>query len=142
MFKNVNERREIIVSRVATVAIGALAIGLGLIFRGQNVAYTVGLAFAVAASANFPVLVLAIYWRGLTTAGALAGGLTGLVSAVALTVIGPAIWVKVLGHPTPIFPYDPPAIVTVPLAFLVATIVSLLTREPARLPLVQRATRA
>ncbi len=128
VFKNVDERREVLVSRIATVAIGCLAVALGLIFRTQNVAYTVGLAFAVAASANFPVLVLCIYWRGLTTAGALAGGLTGLVAATTLTVIGPAIWVKVLGYAAPIFPYDPPAIVTVPLAFAVAVGVSLATR--------------
>ena len=131
VFKNVDDRREVMVSRIATVAIGLLAIALGLIFRSQNVAYTVGLAFAVAASANFPVLLLAIYWRGLTTAGALAGGLTGLISATVLTIIGPAIWVKVLGHAAPIFPYDPPAIVTVPLAFVVTFAVSLLTRERA-----------
>ena len=129
VFKNVDERKEVIVSRVATVALGLVAIALGLIFKEQNVAYTVGLAFAVAASANFPVLLLAIYWRGLTTAGALAGGLTGLVSAVGLTVIGPAIWVKVLGHAAPIFPYDPPAIVTIPLAFLVTFVVSMATKE-------------
>ena len=131
VFRNVDERREMIVSRAATVAIGLLAVALGLVFRGQNVAYTTGLAFAVAASANFPVLLLAIYWRGLTTAGALAGGITGLVSAVALTFVGPAIWVKVLGHATPLFPFDPPAIVTIPLAFAVAVAVSLATRQPA-----------
>jgi cation/acetate symporter len=126
-----DERREMMVSRIATVALGLLAILLGLAFRTQNVAYMVGLAFAVAASANFPVLLLALYWRGLTTAGALAGGVTGLVSAVLLTVIGPGIWVKVLGHAAPIFPYDPPAIVTVPLAFAVTFGVSMLQRRAA-----------
>jgi cation/acetate symporter len=104
---------------------------LGLAFRTQNVAYMVGLAFAVAASANFPVLLLAIYWRGLTTAGAVAGGVTGLVSAVGLTIVGPGIWVKVLGHAAPIFPYDPAAIVTVPLAFAVTFAVSSLTQRRA-----------
>ena len=131
VFRNVDERREMIVSRAATVAIGLLAVLVGLVFRGQNVAYTTGLAFAVAASANFPVLLLAIYWRGLTTAGALAGGVTGLVSAVALTFVGPAIWVKVLGHATPLFPFDPPAIVTIPLAFAAAVAVSVATRQTA-----------
>ncbi len=129
VFKNVDERKEVIVSRVATIAIGLLAVALGLIFKDQNVAYTVGLAFAVAASANFPVLLLAIYWRGLTTAGALAGGLSGLVSAVGLTILGPAVWVKVLGHAAPVFPYDPPAIVTIPLAFIVTIAVSMATTE-------------
>jgi len=93
----------------------------------------VGLAFAIAASANFPLLVLAMGWRRLTTAGALAGGIAGLISALGLTVIGPAIWVKTLGYPAPIFPYDPPAILTVPLAFAVAVAVSL-TTQPARSP--------
>ena len=96
-----------------------------------------------AASANFPVLVLAIYWRGLTTAGALIGGLTGLVSAVTLTFVGPAIWVKVLGHAAPLFPYDPPAIVTIPLAFLVTIGVSLATRQTeARSTLQERTSQA
>ena len=122
-----DERTELRISRLATLGIGAVAILLGLVFRTQNVAYMVSLAFAISASANFPLLVLAMGWRRLTTAGAIAGGVTGLVSALGLTVIGPAIWVKVLGHAAPIFPYDPPAIVTVPLAFAVAWSVSMLT---------------
>ena len=126
-----DEKSEMRISRIATVLIGVAAIALGLGFRTQNVAYMVGLAFAVAASANFPLLVLAMNWRGLTTSGALAGGITGLVSAVGLTIIGPAIWVKTLGHTAPIFPYDPPAIITVPLAFVVAWGVSLLTVRTA-----------
>jgi cation/acetate symporter len=105
---------------------------LGLAFRTQNVAYMVGLAFAIAASANFPVLLLTMFWTGLTTRGAIAGGVTGLVSAVFLTIIGPGIWVKVLGYAAPIFPYDPPAIVTVPLAFVVCWAVSVLDRSPRR----------
>jgi len=108
VFRVTDERRELVVSRVATVALGVLAILLGLAFRTQNVAYMVGLAFAIAASASFPVLLLAMFWPGLTTRGAIAGGVTGLALAVLLTVIGPAIWVKVLGHAAPIFPYDPP----------------------------------
>jgi cation/acetate symporter len=126
-----DERRELRVSRFATMGIGLAAILLGLAFRTQNVAYMVGLAFAIAASANFPVLLLAMGWRRLTTAGALAGGITGLVSALGLTIIGPAIWVKTLGHAAPIFPYDPPALLTVPLAFVVAWAVSVMTqRDP------------
>jgi cation/acetate symporter len=119
-----DEKRELRVSRIATIAIGGIAILLGLAFRTQNVAYMVGLAFAIAASANFPVLFLAMNWRGLTTAGALAGGTTGLVSAVGLTVIGPSIWVKIFGFAAPLFPYDPPALLTMPLAFIVAWAVS------------------
>jgi cation/acetate symporter len=131
-----DERRELRMSRFATAGIGIAAILLGLAFRSQNVAYMVGLAFAIAASANFPILVLAMGWRRLTTAGALAGGITGLVSALGLTIIGPAIWVKTLGYAAPMFPYDPPALLTVPLAFVVAWAVSLMTqRNPAAQPL-------
>jgi cation/acetate symporter len=140
-FGSTNEKREMAVSRAATVALGLLAIVLGLVFRTQNVAYMVGLAFAIAASANFPVLLLAIYWRGLTTAGAIAGGVTGLASAVLLTVIGPGIWVKVLGYAAPIFPYDPPAIVTIPLAFAVTIGVSLLSRAEIGGPIPATAKR-
>jgi cation/acetate symporter len=125
-----SEAKEVRVSRIATVALGIVAVILGIIFRTQNVAYMVGLAFAIAASANFPVLLLTIYWPGLTTRGALAGGVTGLVSAVVLTILGPSIWVTVLGHPTPAFPIDPPALLTVPLAFLACWAVSILDRSP------------
>ncbi len=125
-FRVADQKKELRVSRIATVAVGLAAIVLGLVFQTQNVAYMAGLAFAIAASANFPVLFLAMNWRGLTTAGALAGGAVGLVSALGLTIIGPAIWVKTLGHAAPIFPYDPPAILTMPLAFAIAWLVSVL----------------
>ena len=112
------EGREVWVSRVATVALGVLAIVLGLAFEKQNVAYMVGLAFAVAASANFPVLLLNMYWKRFNTGGAVLGGWLGLVSAVALTVLSPGIWVKVLGNHAAIFPYDSPALFSMPLGFL------------------------
>ena len=112
------EGREVLVSRVATVVLGVLAIGLGLAFEKQNVAYMVGLAFAVAASANFPVLLLNMYWRRFNTTGAVLGGWLGLVSAVALTVLSPGIWVKVLGNHAAVFPYDNPALFSMPLGFV------------------------
>ena len=114
----VTEGREVRVSKIATVVLGIVAILLGIVFEKQNVAFMVGLAFAVAASCNFPVLLLSMYWRGLTTRGALIGGWLGLVTAVTLTVLSPAIWVKVFGNAAPIFPYDSPAIFSLPLAFL------------------------
>ena len=131
-----DERKELRVSRYATLGIGVLAILLGLGFRNQNVAYMVSLAFAIAASANFPVLLLSMTWRGLTTAGALAGGIVGLLSALGLTILGPAIWVKTLGYAAPIFPYDPPAILTVPLAFATAWGVSVWQTRSSRYALV------
>jgi len=112
-----NDRDEIRVSKFATIGLGILAIVLGIVFEKQNVAFMVGLAFAIAASANFPILLLSIVWRGLTTRGAVIGGGLGLVSAVTLTVLGPAVWVKVLGNAVPIFPYDAPALFSMSLAF-------------------------
>jgi cation/acetate symporter len=122
------EGTEMQVSRVATVALGVLAIVLGLAFEKQNVAYMVGLAFAVAASANFPVLLLNMYWKRLDTNGAVLGGALGLVSAVALTVLSPGIWVKVLGFHAAIFPYDSPALFSMPLGFLGCYVGSLIGR--------------
>ncbi|MBN3762155.1 cation/acetate symporter ActP [Burkholderia sp. Ac-20365] len=105
------------VSRIASIAIACVAILLGIVFKDQNVAFLVALTFSVAASVNFPILTLAIYWKGLTTRGALMGGIAGLVSAVGLVVLSPAVWVKVLGHATPVFPYDYPAIISMTIAF-------------------------
>ena len=120
------EGREVWVSRVATVGLGVLAIVLGLAFEKQNVAYMVGLAFAVAASANFPVILLNMYWKRFNTGGAVLGGWLGLISAVALTVLSPGIWVKVLGNHAAIFPYDSPALFSMPLGFLGCWVGSLL----------------
>ena len=99
----------------------SIAIVLGIVFEKVNVAFMVGLAFAIAASANFPVLLLSMLWKGLTTRGAFIGGFVGLISAVVLTIFSPAIWEAVLGYPkgSAWFPYTSPAIFTMPLAFLV-----------------------
>jgi cation/acetate symporter len=125
-----NEREELVVSRVATIVLGIVAIVLGIAFEKQNIAYMVGLAFAVAASANFPPLILSMYWRGLTTRGAVTGGVVGLVSAVVLTVLSPGIWVTVIGYKTAIFPYGSPALFSMPLAFFVTWLVSVLDHSP------------
>ena len=124
-----DERKEVWVSKGATLVLGVIAILLGIAFRTQNIAYLVGLVVGIAAASNFPVLVLAIYWRGLTTWGAVLGGSTGLVASIVLTALGPAVWVKTLGNATPIFPLDPPTLVAMPLAFAVAIGVSLLDRS-------------
>jgi cation/acetate symporter len=122
------ERQEVVVFRLATVAISMTAVLLAILFQHENVAFLAALVFAIAASTNFPVLVLALYWRRTTAAGALAGGFAGLAASVVLIVLGPSVWVKVLGNPAPIFPSDYPTLVTVPLAFLVAIGISLATR--------------
>ena len=125
----VDEKRELRASRIAALVIGLAAVLLGLLFKTQNVAYMVSLAFAVASSSTFPVLLLALYWRGLTTSGAVVGGTVGLVSTVALTVLGPAVWVAVLGHAAPVVGLDPPTLVTLPLALVTCWLVSTMDRS-------------
>ena len=132
-----SEKHEVNISKAAAVVIGLVAIYLGYVFENQNVAFMVGLAFAVAASCNFPVLVMSILWRGTTTLGAIVGGWLGLVSSVAMVVLSKAFWVTSLHHKAAIFPYDNPAIFSMPIAFAGIIIVSLLdkgaraTREKA-----------
>ncbi len=127
VFEEVDQLR---VARVATVGLALLAIGLGIAFEGQNVAFMVGLAFAIAASANFPALLLSMTWRGFTTAGAVASMVTGMVSAVVLIALSPTVWVELLHHAEPVVPLKNPGIITVPLAFAVGIVVSLLRPEP------------
>ena len=118
------EGREVRLSKLAAVVIGIVAIYLGYVFQKQNVAFMVGLAFAVAASCNFPVLLMSIMWRGTTTTGAFVGGLVGLVCAVGMVVLSKAVWVTTFGNPAAIFPYDNPALFSMPLAFVVIWLVS------------------
>ena len=123
------ESAEVRVAKAATLAIGVCAILLGIAFENQNIAYMVGLAYSVSASSNFPVLILALFWGGLTTRGAVAGGAVGLVGALALTILGPPVWVKVLGHAAPVVGLDPPTLVTLPLALATCAVVSVLDRS-------------
>ncbi|WP_374502961.1 cation acetate symporter [Zoogloea sp.] len=118
------ETEELRVSRFASVGLGLVAIVLGIAFEKMNVAFMVALAFGIAASANFPVLILSMYWKGLTTRGAVAGGYAGLVAAVLLVVFSKSVWVTVLGNAQALFPYDQPALFSMPLAFLITFIVS------------------
>ena len=118
------EAAEIRVSRLATIALGFVAILLGIAFEKQNVAFMVGLAFGVAAAANFPVLILSMFWKGLTTRGALWGGYGGLFSAVAFVVLSKSVWVDVLGNASPVIPYSQPALFAMPIAFLLAFVFS------------------
>ncbi len=115
---------EMRVTKIATICIGICAIALGIVFEKQNVAFTVGLAFAIAASVNFPILLLCIYWKNLTTKGAFWGGLIGLIVVLTLVILSPSIWVKSFGFESAIFPYDHPAIFTMPLTFILIFIIS------------------
>jgi len=125
-----SEQEQLRVARGSTVLLGIIAIVLGIAFKGQNVAYMVGLAFAIAASANFPALVLSIFWSRLTTRGAQASMLVGTVSTVALIALSPTIQMDILGNSTAWFPLRNPGLVTIPLSFIVAVGVSLLQPVP------------
>ncbi|KVL46584.1 cation acetate symporter [Burkholderia cepacia] len=127
---NATEAETMKVTRMATLAISVVAIVLGLLFKGQNLAFLVALAYSVAASANFPPLILSMYWKGLTSRGAVWGGLAGLTSSVGLVILSPAVWKGVLGYPVAVFPYEYPALFSMPLAFVVTFVVSKLDRSP------------
>ena len=120
---------ELKVSRITTLALGVFAILLGIAFEKQNVAFMVSLAFALAASGNFPVLILSLLWKGTTTRGAVIGGFTGVLLALLLTILSPAVWVTVLGNAAPIFPYSSPAIFSVPIAFFTIWLFSILDKS-------------
>ena len=125
-----SEAEQVKVARLATVAFGVMAIALGIAFKGQNVAFMVGLAFAIACSGNFPALLLSITWSRFTTAGAVASIIVGSVSATALIVFSPTVWVDVFKFPAALFPLKNPAIVSMPLAFVTAYVCSLLFPDP------------
>ena len=123
-------RQEMRVSRIATLCIGVLAVLLGLLFESQNIAFLSGLVLAIAASVNFPVLFLSMFWKGLTTRGAVGGSLAGLVSAIVLLMLSPAVWVNVLHHPQALSPYANPALFSMSLAFFCAWAFSVSDRSP------------
>ncbi|WP_457808737.1 cation acetate symporter [Kushneria sp. EE4] len=118
MKDNADEKKEVRISKISVLVLGVVAIVLGIAFESQNVAFMVGLAFSIAASCNFPVLLLSMYWRRLTTRGAVIGGGLGLITAIVLMILGPTIWVQVLGHDSPIYPYDYPALFSMAVAFI------------------------
>jgi cation/acetate symporter len=109
---------ELRVSRITTIVLGVVAVALGIVFEKQNIAFMVSLAFAIAASANFPVLFMSVLWKDCTTRGATVGGFLGLITAVGLTVVSKSVWVDVLGHPAAIFPYTSPALFSMTAGFV------------------------
>jgi cation/acetate symporter len=125
-----SEQEQLRVARGSTVLLGVLAILLGIAFKGQNVAYMVGLAFAIAASANFPALLLSVFWRKFTTRGAQVSMLVGTGSSLLLIYLSPTIQIDILGNSTAWFPMRNPGLVTIPLSFIAAIATSLLFPEP------------
>jgi len=125
----VDELTEMKVSKYATIALGIVAIILGIAFEKQNIAFMVGLAFAIAASANFPILFLSMFWSKLTTKGAVWGGSLGLLTAIVLVVLSKAVWVDILGNKTAIYAYGNPAIFSVTIAFVGIWLFSLMDKS-------------
>jgi cation/acetate symporter len=124
-----SSEEELRISRRTVLVLAVIAILLGIVFETQNVAFMVSLAFALAASGNFPVLLLSVLWKGCTTRGVVAGGTLGVLLALVLTILSPAIWVAVLGYSEPVFPYSSPTIFSMPLAFLTIWLVSTFDRS-------------
>ncbi len=122
VFKNGNadSASELRVSRITTMVLGVVAVVLGIAFEKQNIAFMVSLAFAIAASANFPVLFMSVLWKNCTTKGAVIGGFLGLISSVGLTVVSPSIWEAVMGNPkgSAWFPYTSPALFSMTIGFV------------------------
>ncbi len=123
------ETEELRVTRIAAVGLGLVAIALAIFFEGQNIVYMASMVFAISASANFPLLILSVYWPGLTARGAIAGGSVGLLLSIGLMVLGPTIWVDILGNPEPLFPYKYPALFSMPAAFFITWAVSIRERS-------------
>ncbi|CAN5308304.1 cation acetate symporter [soil metagenome] len=123
---------ELKVSRLTTVALGIVAVVLGIAFEKQNIAFMVSLAFAIAASANFPVLLMSVLWKDCTTRGAVVGGFLGLASSVLLTLVSPAVWEVTLGNPkgSALFPYASPALFSMTIGFVGIWLFSILDRSP------------
>ncbi|MEO8118101.1 MAG: cation acetate symporter [Rhodoferax sp.] len=122
---------ELKVSRITTLVLGVVAVVLGIAFEKQNIAFMVSLAFAIAASANFPVLFMSVLWKDCTTRGAVIGGFLGLFSSVALTVVSPSVWEATLGNPkgSALFPYTSPALFSMTIAFVGIWLFSILDRS-------------
>ncbi len=128
--------QEMRVAKITTVVLGIVAVVLGIAFEKQNIAFMVSLAFAVAASANFPVLFMSVLWKGCTTRGAMIGGFAGLISAVGLTVVSPSVWEVTLGNPagSAWFPYASPALFSMTIGFVSIWLFSVTDRsERARI---------
>jgi cation/acetate symporter len=122
---------ELRVSKMTTIALGIVAVVLGIAFEKQNIAFMVSLAFAIAASANFPVLFMSVLWKDCTTRGAVIGGFLGLVSSVALTIVSPSVWEVTLGNPkgSALFPYASPALFSMTIGFVGIWLFSVLDRS-------------
>jgi len=119
-----DHKKELSLSKLAAVILCVIGVLLGIVFQHQNVAFIAVMPLVIAASVNFPILILAIYWKRLSTRGAVVGGLVGFVSSITLIIIGPKVWVSIIGANEALFPYDYPALFTLPAALITMVLVS------------------
>ena len=125
---------ELRITKISVLVVGALSIVLGVVFETQNIAVVTAFALAIAASVNFPLLLLSMYWRGLTSRGAVLGGALTFVFTIIIIILSKNIWVDVLGHDKAIFPYVYPTVFTMPVGFVLVWFFSLIDKsDKARL---------
>jgi cation/acetate symporter len=127
-----DDHQKVRVAKLSSVVVGAIAIGLGILFEGMNVSYLVGWAFSVAASANLPSLIMILFWKGVTKQGVITAVVVGMVSSLGWILCSADSMDKIFGMTTSdaLVPFDQPGIVTIPLGFITLVVVSLLTKKP------------
>jgi cation/acetate symporter len=125
------EEEQVKAAKLATIVFGCCAVALGIAFKGQNVAFMVGLAFSIAASANFPALLMSIVWKRFSTAGAVVSILTGAFLSVGMIIVSPTVWVDIFKNGAPIINLKNPCIISMSAAFAVGIIASLLSPDAA-----------
>ena len=126
----IDPKHELRVSRYCTLVIGLLSVLLGIAFKNQNITFIVSMPMVIAASTNFPVIFLSLYWKRLTTSGALAGGIVGMISALLFIISGKFVWVDLFGFEKAVFPYTYPGLFSMTLAFITAWLVSIRDQSP------------
>jgi len=122
-------KTELRLTRISVLLIGFAAVSLGIAFQHENIAFIATIPMVVSASVTFPILFLSLFWKDFTTKGALYGAGVGLISSIVLIVLGPQVWVSVLGNVEALFPYDYPALFTMPASVLVMVVISLQDRS-------------
>jgi cation/acetate symporter len=127
---DLNDANKVRLGKASAIAVGALAIVLGILFQGMNASFLVGWAFSVAASANLPALIMALFWKRATHQGITAGIVVGMVSSLGWILLSGETYERVYGLPAAdaVVPFSQPGIVTIPLGFIVLVGVSLWTR--------------
>ncbi len=121
--------KELRLSKIAVIVVGVLSVVLGLIFESQNIAVITAFALAIAASVNFPLLLLSMYWRGMTSRGAVIGGSLTFLFTIIIIILSDSIWVQVLGYDKAIFPYVYPTVFTMPTGFVLVWLFSILDKS-------------